>query len=59
MSWSPSDTQPRDPHLAIRTARKVGAMLRWVVLVGLCGLAIAAVLGIAISLLVTTIENGL
>lgn len=57
MSWSPSDTQPRDPHVAIKTARKVGALVRWVVLVLLCGFAMAAVLGIAVSALVTALQS--
>ena len=59
MTWSPSDTQPRDPHIAIKTARKIGALVRWIVLVLVCGFAIAALLGITVSLLVTSIQNGL
>jgi len=59
MTWSPSDMQHREPHIAVKTARKVGALVRWIILVGLCGLAIAAVIGIGISVLFTAIENGL
>jgi hypothetical protein len=59
MTWSPSDMQHREPHIAVKTARKVGAFVRWVILVAVCGLAIAAVIGIGISVLFTAIENGL
>lgn len=59
MTWSPSDTQPREPHLAVKTARKVSALVRWILLVVLAGLAIAAVIGIGVSVLFTAIENGL
>lgn len=59
MTWSPSDMQHREPHIAVKTARKAGAMVRWIVLVAVCGLAIAAVIGIGISVLFTAIENGL
>jgi hypothetical protein len=59
MTWSPSDMQHRDPHIAIKTARKLGALVRWIVLVAVCGLAIAAVIGIGVTALFTAIENGL
>ena len=59
MSWSPSDMQQREPHFAVKTARKASALVRWIVLVVLAGLAIAAVIGIGISVLFTAIENGL
>lgn len=59
MTWSPSDMQPREPHIAVKTARKVGALVRWVVLVAVCGLAIAAIVGLAVSVLFTAIQNGL
>ncbi|MBM3658813.1 MAG: hypothetical protein FJW95_04830 [Actinobacteria bacterium] len=59
MTWSPSDMQHREPHIAVKTARKVGALVRWIVLVALCGLAVAAVVGIGITVLFTAIENGL
>jgi hypothetical protein len=51
--------QQREPHLAVKTARKASALVRWIVLVVLAGLAIAAVIGIGISVLFTAIENGL
>ena len=59
MTWSPSDMQHREPHIAVKTARKIGALVRWIVLVAVCGLAIAAVIGIAVSVLFTAIQNGL
>jgi hypothetical protein len=59
MTWSPSDMQHREPHIAVKTARKISALVRWIVLVAVCGLAIAAVIGIAVSVLFTAIQNGL
>ena len=59
MTWSPSDTQPREPHIVVKSARKLSALIRWIVLIALCGLAIAAVIGVAVSVLFTAIENGL
>jgi hypothetical protein len=43
--------------LGRRVFRKTWAVTRWVVLVLVVGLGIAAVLGFAIAALVTTIEN--
>lgn len=59
MTWSPSDMQDREPHVAVKTFRKLSALVRWVLIVVLAGLAIAAVVGIAITMLFTAIENGL
>lgn len=59
MTWSPSDMQRREPHIAVKTARKISALVRWVVLVVLAGLALAALVGIAVSALFTALENGL
>jgi len=59
MTWFPSDMQHREPHLAVKTARKISAVVRWVILVVLAGLALAALVGVAITSLFTAIENGL
>ncbi len=59
MTWSPSDMQHRDPHIAVKTLRKFSALIRWVVLVVVAGLAIAALIGIGLSALFTAIDNGL
>lgn len=59
MSWYPTDTQGRDPHFVVKTYRKVSALVRWVVLVGVAGLALATLIGLAASALFTAIENGL
>jgi hypothetical protein len=58
MSWYPTDTQANEPHIAVKTFRKMSAIVRWVVLVALVGFAIAAVVGLAVSALVTGIQNG-
>jgi hypothetical protein len=59
MTWYPIDTQGRDPSVVVKTLRKASAALRWVVLVVISGLALAALVGIALSALVTAIEHGL
>jgi high-affinity Fe2+/Pb2+ permease len=59
MTWSPADMQHREPHVAIKTVRKFSALIRWVLLVVLAGLAIAALIALAVSVLFTAIENGL
>jgi hypothetical protein len=59
MTWSPADMQHREPHIAVKTARKVSALVRWVLLVALAGLALAAIVGIAVSALFTALESGL
>jgi hypothetical protein len=59
MSWSPTDMQAREPGAVLKTYRKVSALVRWIVLVVLAGLAMAALIGIAVSVLFTAIENGL
>ncbi|MFO1537842.1 MAG: hypothetical protein ACKOVH_08460 [Actinomycetota bacterium] len=59
MTWNPVDPQPAGPHLAVKTARKAGALVRWVLVVVIAGLVIAAVIGIGIGLLFTAIESGL
>lgn len=59
MTWSPSDMQHREPHIAVKTVRKISAVVRWVILVTVAGLAIAAVVGITVSVLFTAIQNGL
>jgi hypothetical protein len=58
MSWYPNDTRPRDPGIALQSFRKASALVRWVVLIGLCGLVIAAVIAFGVSTLFTMIENG-
>jgi hypothetical protein len=59
MTWSPSDMQHREPHFAVKTFRKFSALFRWVALVVVAGLAIAALIGIGVSALFTAINNGL
>jgi hypothetical protein len=59
MTWSTSDMQPREPHIAVKTMRKISALVRWVLIIVLAGLALAALVGIAVSVLFTAIENGL
>ena len=58
MSWYPTDTRPRDPGIALKSVRKASALVRWVLLVGLCGLVIAAIIAFGVSTLFTMIENG-
>jgi hypothetical protein len=58
MSWYPADTRPRDPGIALKSFRKVSALVRWVVLIGVCALVIAAVIAFGVSSLFTMIENG-
>jgi high-affinity Fe2+/Pb2+ permease len=58
MTWYPAEPQGRDPSIALKTYRKVSALVRWVVLVVIAGLALAAVIGIAVSSLFTAIEGG-
>jgi hypothetical protein len=58
MSWYPNDTPPRDPGIALQSFRKASALVRWVILIGLCGLVIAAVIAFGVSTLFTMIENG-
>ena len=58
MSWYPAETRPRDPGIALKSFRKMSALVRWIVLIGLCGLVIAAVVAFGVSTLVTMIENG-
>ena len=58
MSWYPSDTRPREPGIALKSFRKVSALVRWIILIGVCGLVIAAVIAFGVSSLFTMIENG-
>jgi hypothetical protein len=58
MSWYPTDTRPREAGIALKSFRKMSAFVRWVVLIGLCGLVIAAVIAFGVSTLFTMIENG-
>jgi hypothetical protein len=58
MSWYPDDTRPRDPGIALKSFRKVSALVRWVLLISVCGLVIAAVIAFGVSTLFTAIENG-
>ena len=58
MSWYPTDTRPRDAGLVLKSFRKVSALVRWVVLIALCGLVIAAAIAFGVSTLFTMIENG-
>lgn len=59
MSWYPSDMQHRDPSVVVKTFRKMSATVRWALLVLVAGLALAAIVGIAVTTLFTAIENGL
>jgi hypothetical protein len=58
MSWYPPDTRPRDPGIALKSFRKASALVRWVILISVCGLVIAAVIAFGVSTLFTAIENG-
>lgn len=58
MSWYPTETRPRDPGIALKSFRKVSALVRWVLLIALCALVIAAVIAFGVSTLFTMIENG-
>lgn len=58
MTWYPTEPQGRDPSIALKTYHKVSALVRWVVLVVVAGLALAAVIGIGVSSLFTAIEGG-
>jgi hypothetical protein len=58
MTWYPTETRPREPGIALKSFRKVSALVRWIVLIGLCGLVIAAVVAFGVSSLFTMIENG-
>ena len=58
MSWYPTDTRPREAGIALKSFRKMSALVRWIILVGVCGLVIAAVIAFGVSTLVTMIENG-
>lgn len=58
MSWYPSDTRPREPGIALKSFRKMSALVRWVILVAMSTLVIAAVIAFGLSTLFTAIENG-
>jgi high-affinity Fe2+/Pb2+ permease len=58
MSWYPTDTRPREPGMVLKTWRKMSALVRWIILVGVCGLVIAAVIAFGVSTLFTMLENG-
>jgi hypothetical protein len=44
--------------MVLKTWRKMSALVRWIILVGVCGLVIAAVIAFGVSTLFTMIENG-
>jgi hypothetical protein len=58
MSWYPTDTRPREPGAVLKSWRKLSALVRWIILIGVCGLVIAAVIAFGVSTLFTAIENG-
>lgn len=58
MTWYPTDTRPREPSTALKTWRKLSATVRWVILIALCGLMLAAVVGFAVTSIVTLIQDG-
>jgi uncharacterized membrane protein YdbT with pleckstrin-like domain len=58
MSWYPADTRPREAGIALKSFRKVSALVRWVILIALCALVIAAVVAFGVSSVFTMIENG-
>jgi hypothetical protein len=58
MSWYPTETRPREAGVALKSFRKMSALVRWVILIALCGLVIAAVIAFGVSSLFTMIENG-
>ena len=58
MTWYPTDTRPREPGIALKSFRKMSALVRWVILIALCGLVIAAVIAFGVSSLFTMFENG-
>ena len=57
MTWYPYDTQGHEPHWVVRAFRKLSASVRWVILVVVCGLAIAALVAIAVSSVFTAIQR--
>ena len=58
MTWYPTETRPREPGIALKSWRKMSALVRWIILIGVCGLVIAAVIAFGVSSLFTMIENG-
>ena len=58
MTWYPTDTQANEPHIAVKTYRKISALVRWIVLVVVAGFAVAALVGLGVSALFTAIQNG-
>jgi uncharacterized membrane protein (Fun14 family) len=58
MSWYPAETRPRDPGIALKSFRKMSALVRWIILIAVCGLVIAGVVAFGVSSLFTMIENG-
>jgi hypothetical protein len=57
MTWYTSESQGPDPGLALKTYRKLSALVRWLALVGAAGLALAALIGFTTSALLTAIQS--
>ena len=58
MTWYPTDMRPREPSVLLKTWRKMSATVRWVILIAVAGLMLAAVIGLGVTSLVTLIQDG-
>ena len=58
MTWYPTDTRPHEPSFVLKLWRKLSATVRWVILIALCGLLLAAVIAFAVTSMVTLIQDG-
>ncbi len=58
MTWYPPDTRPHESSFVLKSWRKLSATVRWVILIALCGLMLAAIIGLAVTSAVTLIEDG-
>lgn len=59
MTWYEHETQDHRPSAVVRTFRKFSAGTRWVVLVVLVGLGLAAMIGIGAGLLWALVRSNL
>lgn len=58
MTWYPTDTRPHEPSIVLKAWRKLSATVRWVILIAMCGLLLAAIIGFAVTSMVTLIQDG-
>ena len=59
MTWNPDEVQGHEPSGLARTARKVSAGTRWVVLIVVTGLGMAAIVGIVCAAAYALIQSNL